>query len=135
VSSHGGGTGAPHGGRRGTRRRRSGGKGPTHGGGASGHVPSHERGRFDQVPCVLSNGLRVGPVRQDEAGHHSPRRAGGARRQEGWRRQRAGVCVIAPGAYGRVARKDGAGSVQASVSLHPAHMDAYKAHFFLSYLL
>jgi hypothetical protein len=43
--------------------------------------------------------------------------------------------VIAPGAYGRVARKDGAGSVQASVSLHPAHMDAYKAHFFLSYLL
>jgi hypothetical protein len=33
-----------------------------------------------------------------------------------------------------VAGKDGAGSVQASVSLHPAHMDAYKVHF-LSYLV
>ncbi|GJN39554.1 hypothetical protein PR202_gb28679 [Eleusine coracana subsp. coracana] len=32
-----------------------------------------------------------------------------------------------------VAGKDGGGGVQASVSLHPAHMDAYKAHF-LSYL-
>lgn len=33
-----------------------------------------------------------------------------------------------------VAGKGGGGGVQASVSLHPAHMDAYKAHF-LSYLL
>jgi hypothetical protein len=60
------------------------------------------RGRFDQVPCVPSNGLRVGPTRQDGAGHHEPRRAGGARRREGRRRQRAGVRVVAPSAYGRV---------------------------------